>query len=284
MSTEQAYVHGYGETEHDRLIHQAVTLEPFLHRNVAFDPGSSVLEIGCGVGAQLRLLASRHPRTRFWGVDISLACIAAARRHLAKQIDSGQVSVSHGDGRSLPFPDAMFDSVVIFFVLEHVPEPLAVIHEAHRLLKPGGVFFCTEVVNSNVIASPGSELLMDYWSSFNAYQRELGGDPDIGIKLGGLLHRAGFRQVELGDASVMLDERTRDPDVRKAIVDNWISVFLSADERLVACGLVRADDGQALRREFARYLRDVQSVFVYAAVQARGLKIPRGDKEESCCT
>jgi len=284
MSGEKTYLHGYDSVERERLIHQAATLEPFLHRNIRFDAGHAVLEIGCGVGAQLALLASKHPRTRFWGVDISDENIAAARHHLREQIDSGQVSVTIGDGNHLPFSDEFFDGVVVFFVLEHIPEPLPVIQEAHRVLKRGGVLFCTEVINSNVIASPGSGVLMDYWGKFNAYQREIGGDPDIGIKLGGLLHRAGFRQIELSDASVILDERTQDPKARQAIVDNWISTFLSVADRLMARGLVNAGVERVVRQEFTRYLDDSRSVFVYAAKQARGRKGRSDTKGDPCCT
>src|SRR5262245_55130299 len=100
VSPESGYVHGYSSAERDRLIHQAATLEPFLHRNLAFNAGSNVLEIGCGVGAQLHVLASRHPRCRFWGVDIAEEHVAAARRHLRDEIASGRVWVATGDGSS----------------------------------------------------------------------------------------------------------------------------------------------------------------------------------------
>ncbi len=284
MSSDALYIHGHGSDEQDRLIRQAATLEPFLHRNLRFDSGSRVLEIGCGVGAQLRIMASRHPRARFWGVDVSDERIAGARLHLKSQIASGQVSVTKGDGNQLPFPGGMFDSVVIFFVLEHVAEPVRVIHEAHRVLRTGGILVVTEVVNSSLLACPESERIADYWKIFNRYQRDLGGDPDVGIKLGGLLLRAGFRDIELNDASVILDERTQDAATRKAIVDNWLSVFLSASARLIAGGLVDGRIDDVLRAEFTHYLHDRQSVFAYPARQARGRKGRSDDTEERCCT
>ena len=42
----------------------------------------------------------------------------------------------------LPFPDESFDAVVSFGVLEHVPNEAASLLEIHRILKPGGIFFC----------------------------------------------------------------------------------------------------------------------------------------------
>lgn len=43
-----------------------------------------------------------------------------------------------GDGRSMPLADASIDVVLITQVLEHIPEPLAVLSEIRRVLKPGG--------------------------------------------------------------------------------------------------------------------------------------------------
>lgn len=45
----------------------------------------------------------------------------------------------------LPFPNESFDAVVSFGVLEHVPNEAASLSEIHRILKPGGLFFCFDL-------------------------------------------------------------------------------------------------------------------------------------------
>ena len=55
-----AYVHGYDPTEMQRLQDQASTLVDLLHADTAYPPGASVLEAGCGVGAQTVTLATRR--------------------------------------------------------------------------------------------------------------------------------------------------------------------------------------------------------------------------------
>jgi hypothetical protein len=56
-----AYVHGYDPRENLRLQDQASTLVQLLHSDTAYPAGSSVLEAGCGVGAQTITLAANSP-------------------------------------------------------------------------------------------------------------------------------------------------------------------------------------------------------------------------------
>jgi len=63
-----------------------------------------------------------------------------------------------GDGRSMPLADASIDVVLITQVLEHIPEPIAVIGEIHRVLKPGGTLLLSVPSIFPQHGSPG-----DYW-------------------------------------------------------------------------------------------------------------------------
>ena len=88
-----------------------------------------VLDIGAGVG----VIASRLARAdrEVVGVDLSeqmLGLVPAARRRAA------------GDVEWLPFGAQTFDAAMTTFVLQHVPRAAAVLREAARVLRPGGVF------------------------------------------------------------------------------------------------------------------------------------------------
>src|ERR1700686_210895 len=75
-----AYVQGYDPRENLRLQDQASTLVELLHSDTSYPEGSSVLEAGCGVGAQTVTLASNSPKALITSIDVSEASVAEARR------------------------------------------------------------------------------------------------------------------------------------------------------------------------------------------------------------
>ncbi len=69
------------------------------------------------------------------GVDPAPALLEKAR---ASAVGFQNVSFQEGDGRSLPFKDAVFDVLVTDSTLSHVPQPERAVVEAFRVLRPGG--------------------------------------------------------------------------------------------------------------------------------------------------
>jgi ubiquinone/menaquinone biosynthesis C-methylase UbiE len=99
-----------------------------------------VLDMGCGTGVAARAIA-RRPRFagRIIGVDLSPALTEAARRLAREEGLAERVEFRAGDTRSLDLPDGRFDGVVAHTLVSHVDNPLAVIKEAARVVKPGGM-------------------------------------------------------------------------------------------------------------------------------------------------
>lgn len=87
---------------------------------------AGVLEIGCGDGALLSELARRGFGEHRAGVEIAQAAVAIARAR------PGVDRVELYDGHRLPFADGAFDVGVLSHVLEHVPDPPALLAEASR--------------------------------------------------------------------------------------------------------------------------------------------------------
>jgi ubiquinone/menaquinone biosynthesis C-methylase UbiE len=104
-------------------------------RDIDFPDRAKVLEIGCGTGAITRALAAWPRVGEVVGVDPSPYLIDTAW-----SLNSGLPNLVFevGDGKALSFKEASCDVVILHTVLTHVPEPEAVLAEAHRTLRPGG--------------------------------------------------------------------------------------------------------------------------------------------------
>lgn len=88
----------------------------------------SVAEIGCGDGALLAELSRRGFGGTLTGFEISDAALELARARAAPRV----VALEAFDGMRLPVADGAFDLGVLSHVLEHVPEPVALLREAGR--------------------------------------------------------------------------------------------------------------------------------------------------------
>lgn len=108
--------------------------------------GERVLDVGCGLGAVLTMIAEHVPRGRVVGIDLWTAdqsgnCIDAAQRNLTAEGVQERCEVVTGDMRSLPFPDGSFDLIVSSLAIHNVhtlTERIQALDEIARVLVPGG--------------------------------------------------------------------------------------------------------------------------------------------------
>jgi ubiquinone/menaquinone biosynthesis C-methylase UbiE len=111
---------------------------PWLKEFVGFDRyrDRDVLEIGFGLGTDLMQFARAGARVS--GVDLSPRHLELARRRF--ELAGIPAQLQNADAEKLPFPDASFDVVYSFGVLHHTPDTERAFAEAHRVLRPGGLF------------------------------------------------------------------------------------------------------------------------------------------------
>lgn len=198
------YVHGYSVREGIRLTDQATTLTGLLHADTAYPPGSTVLEAGCGVGAQTVILAAGSPRAAITSIDISTESLAAAQRRVR---DAGLINVTfrRTDIFGLPFESAHFDHVFVCFVLEHLRDTSGALEALKRVLKPGGSITVIEGDHGSAYFHPDSRLARGAIQCLVDLQRQAGGDPLIGRRLYPLLAHAGYRNVSVSPRMVYAD-------------------------------------------------------------------------------
>jgi ubiquinone/menaquinone biosynthesis C-methylase UbiE len=100
----------------------------------------TVLDMGCGTGVAARAIARRPGFSgRVTGIDLSSYLTATATRLAAEEGIADRVEFRAGDTRGLDLADGAFDAVVAHTLLSHVDDPLAVLREAARVVKRGGM-------------------------------------------------------------------------------------------------------------------------------------------------
>lgn len=95
-----------------------------------------ILEVGCGSGFNLRAL-SRYDCDMVAGVD----WLPAATK-LSSDLSKGYSTIA-GDARGLPLGDGTFTKIIAQHVIEHFEDPVSVLGEWRRVLKPGGLVLLT---------------------------------------------------------------------------------------------------------------------------------------------
>ncbi len=147
--------------------------------------GRSLLDLGCGMGGFV--VAAAQAGANVTALDYNAAyCLITAVR--CDQHSLG-VPVVCGAGEALPVPDAAFDIVVAWDVIEHVQQPGNMLAEIARVLRPGGAAFMTAINRFafrdphyhlpliNYLPRSGAELLIDlrgrskYETAFHDRQR-----------------------------------------------------------------------------------------------------------------
>lgn len=98
-----------------------------------------ILDAGCGEGFYVMLLAELTP-ARVVGIDVNPQLIRKAREWIG---ENPRVELRVGDVASVPCPDHTFTKIVCSEVLEHLPDPVAVLHELRRVLLPSGTLAVT---------------------------------------------------------------------------------------------------------------------------------------------
>jgi ubiquinone/menaquinone biosynthesis C-methylase UbiE len=226
--TENSYVHGYSPREAERLQDQSGILEELLHRDTRYSTGSQVLEAGCGIGAQTRILAGNSPGAQFTSVDISEDSLNQARTRIQSE-EITNVTFQKENILSLSFPDRHFDHIFVCFVLEHLVKPLDALSELKRVLKPGGTITVIEGDHGSCFWYPETAESLQVWLALIIAQQQLGHDPLIGRQLYPLLCQADFRIKEVAPRYVYAD--AANPALLDGMVNKIIVPMVESSKR-----------------------------------------------------
>lgn len=268
MNEPELYIHGFSEAEQKRLIEQNEVLAPYIYAKSDYSAVKHLVEIGCGVGAQMMTLLNRYPHLNITGLESSPKQLARAKINLDHFPSfKNRFTLMEGDALSLlPKFNTAPDAALIVWVLEHVQHPQELLTHIKSWLPTHCPLFITEVFHSSFNIWPQLPGIMPYWEDTLRCQRRLGGDPDIGLQLGNLLEDAGFHSILTWPHVFYLDNQK--PIERDMLLNYWLDLMRSAFHATLAAGETTLERWQMAEHSMQQLISMKETVFYYSFIQA----------------
>ena len=170
--------------------------------------GRSVLDVGAGPGTITADFARLVAPGRVVGVDAAADVVAKATADTAS-LGLENLEFAVADAYALEYADASFDLAHAHQVLQHVTDPVAMLREMRRVVKPGGAVAARDVDYEGVIISPRMPELEDWLALYLQVHKGVSGEPAAGRFLKKWAREAGFIDVTC-TASLWLFENDED--------------------------------------------------------------------------
>lgn len=193
------------------------------HDLLGLSTGDRILDVGCGLGIDVRMLASRvGPEGEVVGIDTSETMLKTARERTA---NTSNVRFEQGDAMDLSFADESFDAVQAERVFCHTDAPRKGLSELTRVTRPGGRVGVTEPdLGSLIIETPGGQSMDDLAPEYAVHKQPL-----LGRRLFRLANDAGWTDIDVNLSAVR--EVNRFEFMKQAIMfEEWLDAMESAGE------------------------------------------------------
>lgn len=137
---------------------------------LAVPAGGSVLEIACGTGRNLALIARRWPGAKLFGLDISAEMLKSAAGKLGFNASLAQGDATGFDPIML-FCRERFDRVVLSFAASMIPDWEAALEQAAALVAPGGSLHIVDFGDMSGLPAPARAILKTWLAHFHVSPR-----------------------------------------------------------------------------------------------------------------
>ncbi len=271
---ESKYIHGTEPGEQSRLSRLNEILNASSLAKLRLQGGERVLDVGSGLGQLTRAIArAAEPGGRVVGVERDPRQLDEAKRQAAEAGEGGLVDFRRGEATELPLAEAewgRFDLAHCRFLLEHVPDPAAVVGAMVRAVRPGGRVLLEDDDHEVLRLDPAAPAVDRLWRAYYETYHALGNDPYVGRRLVALLRRAGALPVAtdihfFGSCAGRADF--------EALIDNFEGILTGAREAILAGAAtptIALEDYERALDELGRWRRRPDAALWYGTCWAEG--------------
>jgi SAM-dependent methyltransferase len=235
-ATGALYLHGTSPPEQQRLSRLNDLLNAQALRELALRGGERVLDVGCGLGQLTRKMAAQAGRQAI-GVERSAEQMAEAKRQAAAAGEERLIELREGSAEDLPLTAGecgTFDVVHTRFLLEHVPDPLAVVRAMVHAARPGGRIILQDDTHDTHRLWPEPPGLSRLWQAYLRTYDRVGNDPYVGHRLVSLLVQAGAAPRR--NTWLFFGACAGQPELLAAYVDNLVRILEGVREEILEQG------------------------------------------------
>jgi ubiquinone/menaquinone biosynthesis C-methylase UbiE len=215
---------GNTDAEHERLIRQAIRLAPVTERffrEAGIGSGQQVLDLGAGVGDVAMLVARLVGSSgKVVAIERDSRTISRARAR-AKEAGLNNIDFVQADIAEYSTA-AIFDAVVGRYILQFLPDPVAMLRSVAKRVRPGGLVAFQE---GSWIPFLSLSAHLPLWYAGASLLHETGVRSGVNLEMGTGLHKA-FQEAGLPAPRMRLEmELASDPDFTRWVSDSLRSVL-----------------------------------------------------------
>lgn len=264
MEPEPRYLHGTSPAEQGRLSLMNRLMNEAALRELSLRGGEKIVDFGCGLG-QLSLTMARAARARVVGIERS-------REQLERAERDPLLDLRQGDVLEPPLRDdewGSFDLAHARFVLEHVEEPLRVVRQMVRAVRPGGRVVLQDDDHDVLRCHPEPPGFAVLWRAYERTYDRLRCDPLVGRRLVSLLHQAGARPLR---CTWIFFGACAGEEKFRALIENLLGLFAGARPEMLAGGQLDAPACDAALEALRQWATRPDAAFWYAVFWAEGVR------------
>jgi ubiquinone/menaquinone biosynthesis C-methylase UbiE len=266
------YVHGSHPYEQQRLTALNAFINARMLPEMRLTGGERIVDFGSGLGQFTRLLAKAARSERpVIGIERDERQINEAKRQALAAGETHLVEFRSGDVSAPPLRDeewGSFDLAHARFILEHVPDPLAVVRNMVRAVRPGGRIVLADDDHDVLRLWPALPAFDQVWRAYMNSYTSAGNDPIVGRRMVELLHAAGAQPLR--NTWVFFGSCSGE-DIWPLVVSNLIGVVESARAEVLRQGFAAEQLDRALSDVHEWSLRPDVAIW-YAIALAEGMR------------